>query len=289
MFSGGSSVAALEVENAVLRHELAVLRPIRRARIRPCGPHPARRGPASRRRQRRSWWSSVSWSQVPSRWFGRRSVRPDRRTRSAGVDGQGRETHRLGKRPAGEHRQIAQSWPVPSSSDAQAGSALVYRHQRYRLQPAPTNERLSHEMDWFTGSSQVHVTSRTARTLASRTRSSCAGRTARICSFTRTCTSWSNRAGSSCSSITCTRSAPNERRVGPGGGLHGSPPPTSNVEEVTMAAMAALGIRSGSLQFVRSGRSRCKRQVSANGSARARTPATPCHAEGRGFESHHPL
>ncbi len=191
--------------------------------------------------------------------------------------------------PAAEHRQIAQSWPVPSSSDAQAGSALVYRHQRYRLQPAPTNERLSHEMDWFTGSSQVHVTSRTARTLASRTRSSCAGRTARICSFTRTCTSWSNRAGSSCSSITCTRSAPNERRVGPGGGLHGSPPPTSNVEEVTMAAMAALGIRSGSLQFVRSGRSRCKRQVSANGSARARTPATPCHAEGRGFESHHPL
>ncbi len=74
-------------------------------------------------------------------------------------------------------------------------------------------------MDRFTGSSQVHVTSRTARTLASRTRSSCAGRTARICSFTRTCTSWSNRAGSSCSSITCTRSAPNERRVGPGGGL----------------------------------------------------------------------
>ena len=55
--------------------------------------------------------------------------------------------------PAGEHRQIAQSWPVPSSSDAQAGSALVYSHQRYRLQPAPTNERLSHEMDRFTGSS----------------------------------------------------------------------------------------------------------------------------------------
>src|ERR671931_2444961 len=42
--------------------------PIRRARIRPCGPHPARRGPASLRRERRSWWSSVSWLLVPSRW-----------------------------------------------------------------------------------------------------------------------------------------------------------------------------------------------------------------------------
>ena len=30
-------------------------RAIRLAQIRPCGPHPARRGPASRRRQRRSW------------------------------------------------------------------------------------------------------------------------------------------------------------------------------------------------------------------------------------------
>jgi hypothetical protein len=36
-------------------------------------------------------------------------------------------------------------------------------------------------------------------------------------------------------------------------------------------------------------RSRCKREVSANPRERARTPANPCHAEGRGFESLHPL
>src|SRR5919198_2664916 len=58
--------------------------PIRRARIRPCGPHPARRGPASRRRQRRSWWSTVSRPRVPSRWFGRHSLLPDRRTELIG-------------------------------------------------------------------------------------------------------------------------------------------------------------------------------------------------------------
>jgi hypothetical protein len=33
----------------------------------------------------------------------------------------------------------------------------------------------------------------------------------------------------------------------------------------------------------------CKLVVSANGSERARTFALTCHAEGRGFESHHPL
>src|SRR5829696_10429181 len=40
--------------------------PIRRARTRLCGPPPARRAPASRRRQRRSCWSSASWSRFPS-------------------------------------------------------------------------------------------------------------------------------------------------------------------------------------------------------------------------------
>jgi hypothetical protein len=54
---------------------------IRRARIRHCGPHPARRTPASRRRQRRSWWSALS---------GRRSLltrtllRPMRSVRQSG-------------------------------------------------------------------------------------------------------------------------------------------------------------------------------------------------------------
>jgi hypothetical protein len=58
---------------------------------------------------------------------------------------------------------------------------------------------------------------------------------------------------------------------------------------ITMAAMAALDVRSGSVAFARPTRSRCKEKVSANGRAPARTLATPCHAEGRGFESHHPL
>jgi hypothetical protein len=57
----------------------------------------------------------------------------------------------------------------------------------------------------------------------------------------------------------------------------------------TMAAMAALGVRSGSLAFARPTRGRCKQQVSANSGERARTLASFCHAEGRGFESHHPL
>jgi len=58
---------------------------------------------------------------------------------------------------------------------------------------------------------------------------------------------------------------------------------------ITMAAMAAPGVRSGSLLFTRFRRGRCKRQVSAHPSEPARTPASICHAEGRGFESHHPL
>src|SRR5215207_9900027 len=40
--------------------------PIRRARPRLCGPPPARRAPASRRRRRHSCWSSASWSRFPS-------------------------------------------------------------------------------------------------------------------------------------------------------------------------------------------------------------------------------
>jgi hypothetical protein len=64
---------------------------------------------------------------------------------------------------------------------------------------------------------------------------------------------------------------------------------TLDIAAITMAAMAALGVRSGSLRFGRGSRSRCKRQVSANAGERARTLANPCHAEGRGFESHHPL
>jgi hypothetical protein len=55
------------------------------------------------------------------------------------------------------------------------------------------------------------------------------------------------------------------------------------------AAMAAFGVRSGSAPFARPTRSRRKRDISANPSERARTLATPCHAEGRGFESLHPL
>jgi hypothetical protein len=62
-----------------------------------------------------------------------------------------------------------------------------------------------------------------------------------------------------------------------------------NVPRITMAAMAARGVRSGSLPFARRTRSRRKREVSANPCARARTLALPCHAEGRGFESLHPL
>ena len=62
-----------------------------------------------------------------------------------------------------------------------------------------------------------------------------------------------------------------------------------NVVLITMSAMAALGVRSGSLPFGRPSRRRCKQQVSANTSERTRTAANPCHAEGRGFESHHPL
>jgi hypothetical protein len=62
-----------------------------------------------------------------------------------------------------------------------------------------------------------------------------------------------------------------------------------NVATITMAAMAALGVRWGSLPFARSTRSLCKQEVSANPSERARTPASFCHAEGRGFESLHPL
>jgi hypothetical protein len=64
---------------------------------------------------------------------------------------------------------------------------------------------------------------------------------------------------------------------------------TRNVASITMAAMAALGVRSTSLLCARSTRSRCKQGVSANASERARTLAKFCHAEGRGFESHHPL
>src|ERR1700736_495863 len=63
-----------------------------------------------------------------------------------------------------------------------------------------------------------------------------------------------------------------------------------------MAAMAALGVRSASLVFgCEQGSSRTNEvssrtnEVSANWSERARTPASFCHAEGRGFESHHPL
>ena len=56
-----------------------------------------------------------------------------------------------------------------------------------------------------------------------------------------------------------------------------------------MAAMAAADVRSRSKPFARRNRRRCKRQVSANVSERARTLASLCHAEGRGFESHHPL
>jgi hypothetical protein len=69
-------------------------------------------------------------------------------------------------------------------------------------------------------------------------------------------------------------------------------PSELNVATITMAAMAAmaaLGVRSGSLAFARPTRSRCKREVSANPNERARTLASFCHAEGRGFESHHPL
>jgi hypothetical protein len=62
-----------------------------------------------------------------------------------------------------------------------------------------------------------------------------------------------------------------------------------NVATITMAAMAALGVRSGSVPFARPTRSLCKKEVSANSSEHARTPASLCHAEGRGFESHHPL
>jgi hypothetical protein len=62
-----------------------------------------------------------------------------------------------------------------------------------------------------------------------------------------------------------------------------------NVALITMAAMAALGVRSGSVPFARSTGSLRKRKVSANSGEPARTPASFCHAEGRWFESHHPL
>src|ERR671937_2538573 len=56
-----------------------------------------------------------------------------------------------------------------------------------------------------------------------------------------------------------------------------------------MAAMAALDVRSRSEQFARPHGSCCKEAVPANARERVRTPASFCHAEGRGFESHHPL
>jgi hypothetical protein len=76
-----------------------------------------------------------------------------------------------------------------------------------------------------------------------------------------------------------------------GGPVVGAPRARSTLgmAGITMAAMAALGVRSASLPFARSPRRRCKGEVSANPSEQARTPASLCHAEGRGFESHHPL
>jgi len=53
---------------------------------------------------------------------------------------------------------------------------------------------------------------------------------------------------------------------------------------ITMAAMAALSVRSGSVAFARPIRSRCIQEVSANSSEQAQTPASACHAEGHGFE-----
>ena len=61
------------------------------------------------------------------------------------------------------------------------------------------------------------------------------------------------------------------------------------VATITMDEMAALDVRSGSVGFDCRGRSRCKRQVSANVSERATTLATFFDAEGRGFEPLHPL
>jgi hypothetical protein len=56
-----------------------------------------------------------------------------------------------------------------------------------------------------------------------------------------------------------------------------------------MAAMAADSVRSGSVLFARSSEDPANRTDSPHGRERVRTPASICHAEGRGFESHHPL
>jgi hypothetical protein len=58
---------------------------------------------------------------------------------------------------------------------------------------------------------------------------------------------------------------------------------------VATITMAAFAVRSASLPFVRPTRSLCNQEVSANSSERPRTLASFCHAEGHGFESHHPL
>jgi hypothetical protein len=65
--------------------------------------------------------------------------------------------------------------------------------------------------------------------------------------------------------------------------------PTSAPCMLRLSQWLRLGVRSPSLPFARSPRSRRKQEVSANSGERARTVASTCHAEGRGFESHHPL
>jgi hypothetical protein len=93
------------------------------------GPHPARRVPASRRRQRRSWFVSFMVAGPFSLvWSSFGTTAPPRRTHRswhdrppacfAGVDGQGKgKLIGWASEPAGEDRRIAQSWPVPSPSD----------------------------------------------------------------------------------------------------------------------------------------------------------------------------
>ena len=83
-------------------------------------------------------------------------------------------------------------------------------------------------------------------------------------------------------SLGAARSRPFERQAP-------QPPVTLGIERVGVVTMVTLAVRSGSLVF---GRRQRITLLKHTFSERARTGANAahtCHAEGRGFESHHPL
>jgi hypothetical protein len=81
----------------------------------------------------------------PFSWFGRPSVQAHRRTDL--ID-------------HGTVRTAAHAVRSPNTGRTSAGSALVYSHQRYRLRPAPINERHTR---WIGSRSPVMATSRATK------------------------------------------------------------------------------------------------------------------------------